>query len=137
MQRYKALTSAKDVDVGFFPQHIHPEAGVPVATVATWQEFGTNGTHPVPPRPFFRYSVDTYSAEWADIIRVSLKSTGYDAKATFTAVGQLAVMRIQAVIKAWDAPPNALATIRSKGFNNPLIETQYMLRHVTYKVNTK
>jgi hypothetical protein len=137
MKRYKLLTSAKDVDVGFFPQHIHPEAKVPVATVAAWQEWGTNGVHPVPPRPFMRYSIETYSAEWADIIRVSLKATGYDAKATLTAVGQLVAMRIQSVIRAWSDPPNALATIRSKGFNDPLIETQYMVRHVTYKVNTR
>jgi hypothetical protein len=137
MKRYKLLTSAKDVDVGFFPQHTHPEAHVPVATVAAWQEFGTNGVHPTPPRPFMRYSVENYSAEWADIIRVSLVATGYDAKATLTAVGQLAAMRIQGVIRAWSEPPNAPSTVQSKGFNNPLIETQYMVRHVTYKVNTK
>lgn len=137
MKRYKALTSAKDVDVGFFPQHIHPEANVPVATVAAWDEFGTNGDHPSPPRPFMRYSVENYSAEWAEIIRVSLKATGYDAKATLTAVGQLVQMRIQGVIKAWSEPPNAQATIETKGFNNPLIESLYLVRHVTYKVNTK
>jgi hypothetical protein len=137
MERYKALLSAKDVDVGFFPEHIHPEAHVPVATVAAWQEFGTNGIHPTPARPFMRYAVANYSGEWADIIRVSLKATGYDAKAALTAAGQLATMRIKSIIKAWDAPPNAPSTVRAKGFNDPLIETQYMLRHVTYKVNTK
>jgi len=137
MKRYKALTSAKDVDVGFFPQHTHPEAHVPVATVAAWQEWGTNGLHPTPPRPFMRYSIENYSAEWAEIIRVSLKATNYDAKATLTAVGQLVTMRIQGVIKTWSEPPNAPSTVAAKGFNNPLIETQYMVRHVTYKVNTK
>lgn len=137
-ERYKALLSAKDVDVGFFPQHIHPEAGVPVATVAAWNEFGANGVHPVPPRPFMRYSVENFSAEWADIIKLSLKATKYDSKAALTAVGQLAVMRIQAVIKAWSAPPNAPSTVRSKGGrNDPLVDTSYMLRHVTYRVNTK
>jgi hypothetical protein len=137
LKRYKRLMSAKDVEIGFFPQHTHPEAGVPVATVAAWQEWGTNGTHPVPPRPFMRYSVNTYSAEWFEIIRVSLKATNYDARATLTAAGQLVQMRIQSVIKAWADPPNAPATIATKGFNNPLIESQYMVRHVTYKVNTK
>lgn len=137
LERYKALLTATDVEVGFFPQHIHPETGLPVAQIAAWQEFGTNGIHPTPIRPFMRYSVETYSAEWADIIRVSLKATNYDAKATLTAVGQFAVLRIQAVIKAWSAPPNAPTTVARKGFNDPLIETQYMLRHVTYKVNTK
>lgn len=134
LERYKALTSATDVDVGFFPEHIHPEAKVPVAQVAAWSEFGTGRS---PPRPFMRFSVMHFSSEWADIIRVSLKATNYDAKAALTAAGQLASMRIQAVIKAWSEPPNAPATIRKKGFNDPLIETQYMMRHVTYKVNTK
>lgn len=137
MKRYKALSSAKDVDVGFFPQHTHPEAHVPVATVAAWNEWGTNGIHPTPPRPFFRHSIETYSAEWAELIRVSLKATNYDAKATLTAVGQLVAMRIKAVIKAWSEPPNSAATVRTKGFNDPLVESQYMLRHVTYKVNTR
>jgi hypothetical protein len=140
LARYKRLLSATSVDVGFFPQHIHPEAHVPVATVAAWQEWGTNGKHPSPPRPFFRYSVDTYSAEWAELIRVSLKATNFDAKAALTAVGQLVTMRIKAVITAWDAPPNAVnpkTGVPWKGFNDPLIETKYMLRHVTYKVNTK
>jgi hypothetical protein len=137
MERYKALLSAKSVDVGFFPEHIHPEANVPVAQVAAWNEFGTNGIYPTPIRPFMRYSVMTYGAEWVDVIRVSLKATNYDAKATLTAVGQLAAMRIQAVIRAWSAPPNSPTTVARKGFNDPLIETSYMLRHVTYKVNTK
>lgn len=138
LKRYKRLLSAKDVEVGFFPEHTHPEAGVPVAQVAAWQEWGTpNAPYPSPPRPFFRYTIANYSAEWGEILRVSLKASDYDAKAALTALGQLAVQRLQGVIKAWSEPPNTPATARAKGFNDPLIETQYMLRHVTYKVNTK
>lgn len=136
LERYRALTSASEVEIGFFPEHVHPESGVPVAQVAWWNEVG-NTSQNRPPRPFFKYSVATFSMEWADVIRVSLKATGYDAKAALTAVGQLAALRIQSVIKSWSEPPNAKATVRSKGFNDPLVDTGYMLHHVTYKVNTK
>lgn len=130
-RRLKDATDANYVEIGFFPEQMHPEAGMPLAQVATLQEYGTST---IPPRPFMRYTAANESRGWGEEFAAGFKAVGHKMKPALKGVGKLVKMQVQRNIRAWSAPPNAASTVRKKGFNNPLIETRYMHNNVKYKV---
>jgi hypothetical protein len=134
-RRLKDATEANYVEIGFFPEQNHPEAGVPLAQVAAWQEFGTpEAPYPAPARPFMRYTAANDSRGWAEEFAAGFKAVGHKAKPALKGMGKLIKMQMQNNIRAWSDPPNAESTIRTKGRNNPLIDTRYMHNRVKYKV---
>lgn len=38
----------------------HPNAGIPIAQVAYWQEYGIGGDKPLPSRPYFRQAINKF-----------------------------------------------------------------------------
>lgn len=136
------LTEAQSVEVGFFPEDIHPKNNVPVAAVAFANEYGdpTNEFEghpaPIPPRPFFRYAIAANQPKWNDAFAASLRAVGYHSAPALDGMGALIQMQVRASIEMWSSPMNSPVTIALKGFNDPLMETGYMLDHVKYKVQT-
>ena len=104
-----------------------------VATVAAWQEFGTNT---IPERPFFRQSIAIMEKDLPGVLRklvdpTTMLVTERDAGL----IGEYAKGVIQERIIDLDQPPNAARTIKAKGSSNPLIDEGVMLGSVSYRVD--
>lgn len=106
-------------------------AGLPVAQVAFWNEFGTVRA---PPRPFFRSAIAQHQGEWGGQLAHALRSTGMDARRALTIMGEVIKDEIVTSIVNTNAPPLAESTVRRKGFDKPLIDTGVMQRSVDYVV---
>ena len=123
------------VRVGFLERARYPaaknKAGLHVAQVAFWNEFGTIKA---PPRPFFRYTIATKSPGWGKDLGSIAVATNYNGPQTLALMGERIKDQIQTSINSWSSPPNAASTIRRKGFDAPLRHTMLMLRSVDYEV---
>lgn len=134
------LAEARSVEIGFFREDVHPKNGLPVATVAYINEKGdpTNTFEghaaPIPPRPFFAHAIAVNQPQWNEAFASALKAVGYHSKPALDGMGALIQMQVKNSIETWVAPMNSTLTIKMKGFNDPLVETGFMLDHVKYKV---
>ena len=123
----------KEIKVGFFPSAKYDDKdATPVAVVAAISEFGRGH---VPERPFFRRSI----AELEDGLPKQLRGILDPETMTVSAadaakIGAYAVGIIQDQIRAMQDPPNAPATIKRKGSDSPLQDTDKMLDSVDYEV---
>ena len=108
--------------------------GANVATVATFQEFGT-GT--IPARSFLRASMfefrDKITRLFALAVQRMIKQPKLSAQATLERVGASVVKLIERKIeaaRAW-AKANAPSTVANKGHDFPLHETDLLSKSVT------
>jgi hypothetical protein len=135
-----SLKEASSVEVGFFPEDIHPKNNVPVASVAFTNEVGdplnTFEGHPapIPPRPFMRQTEAESSPEWGKAFFSGLKAVQYHSAPAMKGLGNLIQMQIRNSIFNWASPMNSPVTIRLKGLDDPLVETGFMADHVKVKV---
>jgi hypothetical protein len=125
----KGMTGS--LSAGFFAGETYPD-GTSVPEVAFYNEFGTSKS---PARPFFRSAISNDSDEWGDVAGKAAVATNYDGIATLTVVGNQIVESITQSISGWQDPANAPSTVKSKGFNKPLIDTAQMLRAPTFKID--
>ena len=118
-----------------------------VATVAAWQEFGTNT---IPERPFFRQSVAIMERDLPGFLaEIVNPETMLITEAHAGVIGDWAVGIIKDRIYDLDQPPNAEITIKGgwmrslkgkpiyiqgKGSSNPLINEGILLGSVAYNV---
>ena len=127
-----AARSADKLEVGFFETAKYPD-GTPVAAVAAWAEFGTEG---IPERPYFRQALENAQRPARQLLRerVDPKTLVVDNK-TAAALGELVKGEVQRRITELKTPPNAPATIARKGSSNPLIDKGVLRASATYKVD--
>jgi hypothetical protein len=132
------LGTGGDVSVGFFEGAVYPadaekgSAGLPVAQVALWNEFGTSNA---PARPFFRTMIALKSPSWGNALAINAKSTHYNTRQTLTLMGEGIQDQLVTSINEWNSPPNADYTVKRKGFDKPLIDTKRMRDSVGYVVS--
>ncbi len=119
------------VNVGFLEGATYPD-GTPVAQVAFWNEYGTTT---IPPRPFFRTTIEGKSQSWSLVMAKAAYQSKFDGEYTMKMVGIRASEDIQQAIVGWTTPGNADSTIAIKGFDKPLIHGGDMMRAVDYEVN--
>lgn len=122
----------KSVDVGVFQSAKYPD-GTPVAEVLAYNEFGTED---IPERPAFR-NANTENGK--NLVRILKKRV--DPK-TMVVTKQIAGVlganhqgAVQKSIVVLKSPANAPKTIKAKKSSNPLVDTGFMSRSVTHKVN--
>jgi hypothetical protein len=116
-----------------FAQHLEGKdkfAG-PVAQVAFWNEFGTDGS---PPRPFMRKTVASKSPRWGVGLGNALRKTEYDAPAALAIMGEGIQGQMRQTITEFQDPANSQITKDLKGFNKPLVNSGQMLRAVDFQV---
>lgn len=106
-------------------------AGLPVAQVAFWNEFGTIKT---PARPFFRTMVESKSPRWGIALGNALRKTNYNGRAALAIMGEGIRGQLRQSIRDWSTPPNSPRTVALKGFNKPLIDSAVMIRSAEYQV---
>ena len=134
------LTEASSVEIGFFPEDIHPKNNIPVASVAYMNEMGdplnTFEGHPapIPPRPFMRQTEAENVKQWGQAFYSGLKAVKYHSAPALDGLGSLIQMQIRNSIFNWSSPMNSPVTVKLKGFNDPLVETGFMADSVKVKV---
>lgn len=125
----KGLIKNKSLEVGFFEVSKY-ENGVYVASVASFNEYGTSK---IPPRPFFRNAVAKNSNKWNDILTNELRNS-VDVELAYNRVGEVAKGDIVESIMQTNTPPNSPLTIAKKKSSKPLVDTSFMRSSVNYKV---
>lgn len=125
----KGLIKNKNLEVGFFEVSKY-DNGVYVASVASFNEYGTAN---IPPRPFFRNAVAKNSNKWNDILTNELRNS-VDVELAYHRVGEVAKGDIVESIMQTNTPPNSPLTIAKKKSSKPLVDTSFMRSSVNYKV---
>ncbi|WP_061508114.1 hypothetical protein [Acetobacter malorum] len=152
-------TGNPSVKAGFFKTAMEAD-GTPVAAIAALQEYGAvvrgreGHSIVIPPRPFLRQTVATHRSAWvrllAQALKTSLRTPGRaggtrhalqtlvqrlsTSTQALTTVGKAMQTDITQTIHQTNTPPNAPATIRHKGFDNPLVETGTLQNSITFQV---
>ena len=124
-----ALTMAKDAKVGY-PEEttgsvIHSEAEVPIATLAAWQELGTEN---MPPRAFMRQGAEIM-VQRRGLMSVHVRRLAagkMHADRFMIAMGNLLKSSITAAISRGDFPPLAPETVAAKGHAQILVDSGEM-----------
>lgn len=113
------------------------KGGINVATVATYAEFGTQNA---PARSFLRATMfefrDRIAKMWAKAYGRLLAIKSFTPEAMLEQVGRGIVALVEGKIDrayAW-AKANAASTVKRKGFDYPLHETDLLSRSVTWAV---
>lgn len=89
----------------------------------------------IPMRPFLRMTIAMKSKSWADLFEEVVSVRNMDSNKALSLLGERIVSDIRATIEEWSDPPNAMSTIRKKGFNKPLIDTGHMRDSVSYRID--
>lgn len=112
------------VRVGILETQTYPskdgKGDVSVAQVAYWNEYGTAT---IPARPFFRNTIAEKQDEWADNAASILQHTDGDVGRALALIGDGVKGDIVETIQNFNEPENAPSTVKKKGFNKPLIDT--------------
>lgn len=141
----KALQKAVDknvLSVGI----LQPEAsivyksGATMGQIAEWNEVGTPN---IPARPFMRQTFRKKKNIDVAIKGMSIKGSKAMSNPTripqivLSAVGKSLAAEMKRTIQAFDDPENADSTIRKKGKDDPLVETELMMKSVRYEVKKR
>lgn len=137
------VTAGIHSDVGEYKDKEGNKEKITIAEVAAIQEYGNDH---IPERSFFRSTIKEMTKAYQAIIvkilkkvvEASIKGQNDTSKHDMGELGQKVVNDIQAKIVAIKEPPNAPSTIKQKkGVNNPLVDTDQMLRSVRWKYSKK
>lgn len=126
-----------------YPSKTVGSQGPNLASVATWMEFGvpeSNSNPAIPARPLLRSTFftqrDTIVEYWAESVERMIERPKVTALDTLAWVGIRAVKLVERQIDtsySW-ARRNAPRTIKNKGFDYPLHETDKMSKSITWAV---
>jgi hypothetical protein len=109
--------------------------GMPVATIARFNEFGTKRA---PARPFMRLAYKDFLASKGALqkkVARQMMTKGVDAEKAMKQIGLFMEGCIVNAIKNGGWVPNAPSTVAKKGFDTPLIDTAQMWQSVASKVS--
>lgn len=108
-------------------------SGTPVAAYAAANEYGTKT---IPSRPFMRTTFDDNEASYAEEFAKLLRE-GATPRQGLVRLGMRIQKELRATIKGWATPPNAPATIKAKGEDNPLVDTGTMRRSIKWQIRKR
>lgn len=129
-----------EAQVGWFETSKYPETGIPVASVAYVQEFGSE-KHKIPPRLGMRATITAKEKEWRKVAKQLAKGllTGAETvESVVDTVGEVAAGDFRNTISKVMEPPLKEATVQArarklanhkitKSLRKPLIDSGYML----------
>jgi len=131
------ITNGGTLRMGFLADAKYPagkdieHAGLHVAQVAFWNEFGTSRA---PARPAFRTTIADNTKRWSDVLAATLPAVDYDGETALRTLGQVMRDDLENSIATWSTPGNAPSTIARKGFDKPLVDTGVMQRAPDFEV---
>ncbi|GFE96572.1 hypothetical protein [Gluconobacter sp. Gdi] len=103
LRRTQALPHA---NIGFLEGAVYPD-GTPLATVAYYNEFGTDR---IPARPFMRQAIAKNQDQWPKLLAASLKATRGDLEKALDMTAERIVGQIQASIEKGTYEPDSPVT---------------------------
>ena len=130
--------------IGYFPSAKYPD-GTSIAYIASIQEFGVPAKN-IPPRPFFRPTMDTQRAVWQQQmgkLATRVMQGKMTVRESFDAIGLNAAGQVRETISALMSPPLKKSTLLArqsrarKGSKykylstKPLVDTGTMRDHLT------
>jgi len=119
----------------------YPDTDATLVDVAIWNHYGTRrkGKRHIPKRPFMDIAIRQYEQAILNAVIAGINAiiSGSDSTTQLNRLGLLHAGQIQKVIAALKTPPNAPATIRKKGVDNPLIDTSRLRQAVSHIVRRK
>lgn len=124
-----------DAVAGFFEGSTYPD-GTSVPQVMFWNEHGTltkGGKVHAKPRPALRRTKLNNHGKWTDTLHKKL-AAGVEAEIAYGQVAAMMAGDLKRTISTFTSPGNAPATIKAKGFDAPLRETNVALRAVSHQV---
>jgi len=133
------LKSIPELTTGFFKESVYgPENdNLPVAQVARDNEEGTVNN---PTRPFMRvgFGGALEKGKLDNNISNAVVSIvgGESPEQALKILGPVFVSQMRQAIIDWDSPSNSPRTIKAKGFDDPLRDTDTMLNSVDFKVGS-
>tara|TARA_R110000822_G_scaffold15369_9_gene52994 strand:+ start:1229 stop:1705 length:477 start_codon:yes stop_codon:yes gene_type:complete len=135
LKRNVRFMDGSNTQTGFFGAKPHDSKGNTTATIALWQEYGTQvgrGNSKIPERPFMSSTyikAGNYRSSLVKAARDILtgKST---TKTSLDKLGKKVAMDMQLSLWAWSTPPNADSTVDRKGFDFPLVETMTLFNSI-------
>jgi len=115
------------------PRRYAAHKAIPVAQVAASNEYGVP-EHNQPPRPFMRDTIQKNRMQWRKLVQDNLPIL-MDVEKMAEQLGMKMVKDVRKTILNFMIPLNAPSTVKRKGFNKPLIDSEQMLESVKWKVN--
>lgn len=111
------------------------EPGQSVAEVAYWQEYGTKN---IPPRPFFRNTIEDKKNEWVNVVESEVKR-GQSLEQALIAAGDGITADIVETIKAGVEPalkPETLAEREKWGLTSktPLMRSMTLIKAIEFEI---
>lgn len=131
LARRMASLGRASVKTGFFDDAKYDD-GLPVATVAAWNEYGTR-FHPE--RPFMHDTLKDQKDKIIHFLKLAAKSSikGDGRSASLLKkLGAMLAGQMKITIENYPGS-NSQATIERKGFNRPLIDTARMAESVRFE----
>lgn len=131
-----------EVEIGF-GEEIHPDANMTMGNLAWILETGAdlpNGE--IPPRQFmestnFQFEVDNNRLAPLVIKNILYKNAPIDAQLVRLGKKEKDIMQQVMRMKLFPNPNNAESTIRQKGRDDALIDTQKLIKSIKVKVKNK
>lgn len=116
-----AALAGGSVSIGFMRGATYDPSGIPVASVAFWNEFGHKGRFPAPARPFFRTMISDNQDRWPDMMAQSLKATKLNGQKTLAYMGEQIDGELKQSIIDFSDPALSPVTLRlrAKFGNSP------------------
>ncbi len=125
--KYKNTSS---IEVGYFKGLLY-DNDIPVAQVASWNEFGTDT---IPARPFMRNGINNNRKKWIRLYKDKLIKNKLDIIKTSEYLANIVVGDIKTSIDKTINPPNKQSTIAKKKSSHPLIDTGRLKNSITYRI---
>lgn len=112
--------------------------GPQVSDVATWNATGTDN---IPSRNFYQKFFDDHFRRGTGRKHMptvvgnftrQVLAGDVSVKRAVDLIGNTGLKLLREIVKKWKTPPNSAATIKKKGFNDPLIHTKKLLNSLTW-----
>lgn len=121
------LRNSNSILVGYFKGLLY-DNNIPVAQVASWNEFGTDT---IPARPFIRNCIRNNRKKWIKLYKDNVIRNN---KLDLNYIANIIVGDVKTSIDKTIEPPNKQSTIAKKKSSHPLIDTGRLKNSITYRI---
>jgi hypothetical protein len=135
IRRQLKLIDNSYTKVGVQQGELHKSADGELSDLVVIAAVNELGTRRIPSRPFMRNAVDgnqvqlyrTQLEMYSDVVQG--KKT---VRTALSAIGEFMTAKVKREIKTLRTPPNAPATVKRKGSDNPLIDQGQLIQSITH-----
>ena len=140
IEKQMAYLESKQIEYGYPTEKIHPDAKVPVAQVAKWNNTGVKavgGGWRIPPRPFMEISAilnDMEMKKYNQQIMLSLTEGRNSVEKAMDFVGKELADNVRVAIGEGAYVALSSTTVKLKGSDTILIDSGYLFDSAEHKV---